>query len=327
VKVRTRFDIEEKKRTELAKRRRLRQRGRKYALAKRSKLAPQRARRMARRMSVERTLPPDVLVKALIANSIDTAKRERYIFSKSEVQNFYANNKRFREIMDTGDYFFFDGHLVLMIKDAFHLKDGKLSLNKDAEKFAERFCVRLVEKPDSHTVTVPVYSEKGPIGHIPMKGYVVSSQFMHATEHAKATKKAKAEFADFLMMLNGKNDGDGPPPLHSFGATLSMHMEREHVTNEYMCELTEISERTIQRYRNDEVDPALPYVIALCIALHLLPCLSAIMIELAGFRLRNNKRDMAYLFLLNTEYESGDVARCNRILMKNDLKPLTKKCS
>ena len=288
-------------------------------------MAVRRVRRPRILISDERSLPPDVIAATVIANSIDTAMRVKCVFSKAEVQNFYANNKKFREIMDTGDYFFFDGHLVLMIKEAFQFKDGKLTLNTEAEKFEERFCIRLVEKPESHTVTVPVYSDKGPLGHVPMKGYVVSSKFVHATEHAKATKKAKAEFADFLMMIHG--DGGGGAPIGSFGATLSMHMEREHVTNENMCELTEISVRTIQRYRNDEVDPDLPYVIALCIALHLLPCLSAIMIELAGYSLRNNKRDMAYLFLLNTEYEGGDVARCNRILIKNDLKPLTKKCS
>jgi len=325
VKVRIKTIKEEKKKAELEKRRRSRSCWRSHVLARKSSQAVRRVRRPRILMSDGRTLPPNMLAAAVIANSIDTAKRERCVFSKSEVQNFYASNKKFREIMDTGDYFFYENHLVLMIKDAFQFKDGKLSLNTDVEKFEERFCVRLLEKPDTHTVTVPVYSEKGPIGQMPVTGYVVSSKFVHATEHAKATKKAKAELADFLMMIYG--DGGGGTPIGSFGATLSMHMEREHITNEYMCELTEISVRTIQRYRNDEVDPDLPYVIALCIALHLLPCLSAIMIDLAGYSLRNNKRDLAYLFLLNTEYEGGDVARCNRILIKNDLKPLTKKCS
>ncbi len=327
MKVRTRTDLEAKKRAELAKRRRLRPRVRRHVLAKRSKLAPQRVRRMARTMQANRTLPPDTVVTALVANSIATAKRERCIFSKTEVQCFYANNKSFREIMNIGDYFYFNEYLVWMVKDAFIYKDGKLALNTDVEDFEKKYCICFVKKPDSHTVSVPVYTEKGYVAHVPMAGFIVLGRFVHATEHAKATKKAKAEFADFLMMIHGSTDGEGPPPAHSFGATLSMHMEREKVTNEHMCELTEISDRTIRRHQNDEADSALSYVVALCIALHLLPCLSAIMIELAGFSLCDNKCDMAYLFLLNTEYKTGYVARCNRILMKNDLKQIVKKCS
>lgn len=313
---------EDRKRDLLEKQKRIRDRRKRLEEQKQKRAGVQKK---SVRQGSKETLP-GIAVNTMLRNAVMVPSKVRYTFSAAEIEKFYFHNKSFQAVMNTGDYFYYDNHLVLMTKDAFSMKNGRLVLNKELPDFEKKYCVQCKEERISHVANSQARLEDGQVANIPLKAYIVATKFIHATEHTTITGKIKSEFTDFLMLFQGTGYG-GDPPFDTFGGTLSMYMELENITNEYMCELTEISTRTIQRYRNNQGDPELPYVVAICIALKLLPSLSIRMVELAGYTFRGTKRDVAYLFLLNTEYKNGDVARCNNILTKLDLKPLTKKCS
>ena len=77
----------------------------------------------------------------------------------------------------------------------------------------------------------------------------------------------------------------------SFGAALVYLMENAdggRVTLDELAARAQISTRTLRRYRNETdigYDPDV--VVALCIALHLPPWLSRLMLEKAGFAVRS----------------------------------------
>lgn len=315
---------EDRKRDLLEKQKRIRDRRKRLEEQKQKRAGVQKRKGSVRR---GRKMPlPGIAVDTMLGNAVMVPSKVRYTFSSTEIQKFYLHNKSFQAIMNTGNYFYFENHLVLMTKEAFSVKNGRLVLNKEVPDFEKKYCVQCREERISHAANSPARLEDGQVVNVPLRACIVATKFIHATEHNTITGKIKSEFTEFLMLFQGTGYG-GDPPFDTFGGTLSMYMELENITNEYMCELTEISARTIQRYRNNQGDPELPYVVAICIALKLFPSLSIRMVELAGYTFRGTKKDVAYLFLLNTEYKNGDVARCNNILMKLDLKPLTKKCS
>lgn len=317
-------DPEERKKALLKKQRRQRRLKEKIENERQKKVGLRRSG-FSRRKGGQQVVPKSAM-DVLIAKSMAVPSKTQCTFSMTDIRRNYLHNKSFQAVMNTGDYFYFDNYLVLMTKDAFSVKDGKLSLNMELPDFEKKYCVQCVEERISHTVNAQAHSDSGHVANVPLKGWIIAQKFVHATEHAMITGKIKSEFTDFLMIIQGTGYG-GDPPFDTFGTTLSSHIERRNLTNEKLCELTEISVRTIQRYRNDEVEPNMPYIIALCIALRLLPCYSEKMIHVAGKVLGENKRDLAYLFLLNTEYINGDVARCNEILEKLGLDRLTKKCN
>ena len=318
-------DPEERKKALLEKQRRQRRRKEKIENDRQKSMGLRRRRGLLGRKGVKQVVPK-AAVDVLIAKSMAVPSRARYTFSITDIRKYYLHNKSFQEIINTGKYFYFENHLVLMTKEAFIVKNGKLSLNYELTDFEKKYCVQCVEEKISHLVKTPLHSETGHVADAPLKAWIVVQKFAPATEHATVTGDVKTDFEDFVMMLLGTGFG-GEPPFDTFGGLLSRYMQRENITNEKLCELTEISVRTIQRYRNDEVEPSLPYIIAICIALKLNPCYSEKVILSAGRVLGNSKRDLAYKYLLYHEYQIGDVARCNEFLIELDLEPLTDKRS
>lgn len=90
----------------------------------------------------------------------------------------------------------------------------------------------------------------------------------------------------------------------SFAGTLNYHIKRRGYTNEKMEELTGISARMIQDYRNKKaVKPTLPSVLAICIGLNLQPAFAYDLIEKAGCNIMNfTEENLVYRYLINNHH-------------------------
>lgn len=277
------------------------------------------------RMILERRR--QLMVQSMLSQAICTQEWEQVRFSYEDIHRMYKENEEFRSIIDSGNYMFYQQHLVLKTRNAFLLKNGTLTLKSDVKDFDKVYCLRVVHKriPQSHTIEAVVYPGNGDAQKVPVQatGFAEVLSFQRATAEKSLTKTEQKRFAKFLEYY--KKDGGGGDSGNTFGEMLTMHMKRMKYKDATMSELTGISDKTIQRYRLDEVHPQLPYIVAICIALQLIPKWSEDMIALAGYSLRKIMPDQAYSYLLNTQFEKGDVAYCNRFLREYNQPPLTEK--
>ncbi|MCD8324825.1 MAG: helix-turn-helix domain-containing protein, partial [Clostridiales bacterium] len=92
-----------------------------------------------------------------------------------------------------------------------------------------------------------------------------------------------------------------------------------------LADETGLDDSTIKRYlRENKNPPDVPIIVALCIALHLLPMCSEKLLRSAGRVLSSSKRDRIYQLLLNTAY-TYSVHDCNIFLKELGFRPLTNK--
>lgn len=268
-----------------------------------------------------------LLVNTMLSQAICTQEWEQVQFSYEDIHRMYKENEEFRNILDSGNYMFYKCRLVLKKRSAFFLENGILTLNSDIADFDKMYCLRVVHKriPQNHTIEAVVYPGNEEAQKVPVQatGFVEVLSFHRATAEQSLTKTDQKRFSKFLDYY--KKSGGGGDSGNTFGEMLTMHMNRMNYKDAHMSDLTGISDKTIQRYRLDEVHPQLSYIVAICIALRLFPKWSEDMIAVAGYSLRKIMPDQAYLYLLNTQFEKGDVAYCNRFLQECNQKPLTEK--
>jgi hypothetical protein len=92
---------------------------------------------------------------------------------------------------------------------------------------------------------------------------------------------------------------------NTFSDALKEHMHREHCTVEQLAERSQLSVRTIYRWRDEEDAPKpLHAVLAICFALKLHPFLSRHLIGKAGLGFQLTEEHVAYEMLLYTRYTS-----------------------
>jgi len=238
-------------------------------------------------------------------------------FSFKEILEWYQKDEKFREAMNSGRYVYFDKRLVLKRKEAFARGRSNVVLAKYNPLFDRLYCLRIEKK----SILVGTSLPNGRFSH-----GVLSFRYtvINAAAYEDTTEIDIAEFEKFWKERIG-NGPDDEIPMDSFGKTLIRYMKVKRCTIEKLSELTGITEKTIERYRLDQTFPKLEYVVAICIALQLNPFWSGVLVRLAGYSFTGSVVHSMYGFLLDTGYKNGDVALCNRFLVSQKMKPLTKK--
>lgn len=251
-----------------------------------------------------------------------------YDFSGMDFFSLYHSSSDFREIVKSGKYIYFDGRIVLKSKSCLTLRDNKLELTIPQGAKLSDFCAGMRR---SVVVRVDGFGARGAALRKPaMKSHPVKGP----RPYRGATKYPLFEQsfipAGKITSLNDiTNDnlflfyGGGQEPPHNFGEALVHFMEKKNVTVEELAERTGLSPKTIQRMRNSSGgNYKLEAVIAVCIALHLEPYHSDMMIELAGYKLNCTARDAVYRLCIHYAYEQT-VESCNNKLIELGQKPLT----
>jgi len=97
------------------------------------------------------------------------------------------------------------------------------------------------------------------------------------------------------------------------------------MTEEELAWEAGLSEKTIQRLRNQEPDSVtIETVVQLCIGMQLPPQLSSILMRCSGNSFMMTEQHIMYQFLLNSCYTST-LDECNEMLESQNLKPLGRK--
>lgn len=92
----------------------------------------------------------------------------------------------------------------------------------------------------------------------------------------------------------------------SFPKALCYTMKLAHMTIEKLAEASQVSDRTISRYRTGQTDTySEDKVVAMCIAMKLPPWLSRELIEKAGFRLAETRRQRTCAMILECMYTAS----------------------
>ena len=148
----------------------------------------------------------------------------------------------------------------------------------------------------------------------PKKPY--SNIFYGNTERPSLEKVTRKEY--IKTFFGGKN-----PPNDYLSNALTYLMDKTDIKEVELAEMTGLSEKTIQRMRNEiDYKPDIRTVVAVCIGLNLYPKFSNLLLQLAGIFPRNTDEDRAYMFLINHYYDAT-VEECNDFLRRLNIKPLT----
>lgn len=128
------------------------------------------------------------------------------------------------------------------------------------------------------------------------------------------TEQLKAYNADIMSVL-------AKLPM-SFSGSLDALIKWAGMKEEDLAEASALSEKTIQRLRNDEPNAVtLETVIQLCIGLKLPPQLSGRLVTASGNAFLPTEKHLLYQFLLNACY-TYSIDACNDILTGQDFPPL-----
>lgn len=143
-----------------------------------------------------------------------------------------------------------------------------------------------------------------------------SNIFYGNTERPSLEKVTRKEY--IKTFFGGKN-----PPNDYLANALTYLMDEMKIKEVDLAETTGLSEKTIQRMRNEiDYKPDIRTIVAVCIGLNLYPKFSKLLLQLAGIFPRNTDEDRAYMFLVNHYYDAT-VEECNDFLRRLNIKPLT----
>lgn len=108
----------------------------------------------------------------------------------------------------------------------------------------------------------------------------------------------------------------------TFSGTLNALINWSEMTEEKLAEAAFISEKTIQRLRNEEPDNvSLETVVQLAIGMQLPPVLSGYLLKASGKSFMMTEQHIMYQFLLNSCYTKS-IYECNEMLVAQNLKQL-----
>lgn len=230
-----------------------------------------------------------------------------------QVFSLYENSPAFREVIGQGQYTYVDGLFILtpiaqqLLSKGIrpHLYFGRH--RKNAEALLANFCLGI-----EYVYEARPYNPNE-LHH--SAGQLKGKRFAHAERVADIHSISKEAFCGIV--------GGGQDPPNNFRDSLVFFMDMKGLTEEELEELTGISVRTIRRMRNEEdYQPSLEYVIAICIGMHLRPSESNHMLFTAGYHLRLSPKERAYQYLLDAAYNFS-VYECNVFLKRMSFEPLT----
>lgn len=244
------------------------------------------------------------------------AKNQTFTISYTDLFKAYSFDKNFREILNTHQFLYIDGHLVLhrekyVSSDA---ETGKAILTAYALSHMEECCL-IFTKGYSYQSKYQGVSHYAQFMHRlpPQDGQVEYSFEMNAhnrnliqqIENAENRTRKIRKYAD------------------SLGETLVALQKEKHLSNKELSDASLVGEKTIQRIRNEEeYRPTLQTVLGLCFGLQLPPPEAEMFLEKAGFNLNRRSRDEYIYKCILAACTENSIFEVNEMLEKNGLQPL-----
>lgn len=247
------------------------------------------------------------------------------VFENLSVFPIYEKSYRFRKFVNSGMYVYVQGRLILKPFGYLILMSG-LSFENFLEAHPKLnpkdicACIKIDTKKYhsiysndyNHNPYVVCHRISNQLG-VPFS----SVKLIHAN-YFKAFHDISPSDFDKIIGPNGVNNNSND----DFGEEMKRYRTEKNISQEELSNLTGISVKTIGRMENNSYRPNLEKVIAVCIAMHLYPFQTYHLIELAGIRLNNTRKEKAYKFIIDTGY-TYTVHECNNFLKKMGFHSLT----
>ena len=198
------------------------------------------------------------------------------VISRKDLSGLYRRSPRFRELMETGDFVRADGHVCLNDPQYVRRAGGALALTPWANAHVDACClrfgrVRLPEREESVLVFSSLNSsaeyDRGYNEYLDRRMSMTAAQ--RAEKRDRLMKGLPNDYPDALRYLMENADGG-------------------RITVEQLAARAMVSSRTVTKYRSGPLPSYNPDVaVALCLAMHLPPWLSRVLLNKAGVPVRN----------------------------------------
>lgn len=254
-------------------------------------------------------------------DSENTNPRKRIYYSSSfgakSLTDLYVEDKKFRQLVDSGRYVLVNGKVVLKSPECVIYDDGQLRLSEIVEFDDKDYCLHYRRVVTSRRSFFTHYRK--PPHHIAHR--VELSRTKLKLENAQKINSVNDVTLDNIRLILGEDDGgdDG----NKFNKEFTRIMETNKVTVEQLSSLSGLEPKTIQRMRRSKQSTSKRSIIAACVALNLNFYNSTYLLDLAGYKLTDSIEDRAYSFILQLAYRET-VGDCNRMLKRLGLKPLSR---
>ena len=223
----------------------------------------------------------------------ETRLKDTYVIDRRNAHLLYAKEKKFRTLMQSGDYVFVDGHICANSPQFIKVEEGEAQLTLWARAHVDECCLRFTLKYDNENGSssykfgrlnsVEAYNRHYR-GFLDKKGVLSDNEYREVKD-ALVEKVLPLSFSEMLVVLM------------KYGNSRS-----ERFTNESLAEAAHLSARTITHLRNEaKGNYKRDQVLAICFAMHLPSWLSTILLDKANIQVPRYGHD-GYL---------GELLDCN----------------
>lgn len=240
----------------------------------------------------------------------------------------YINSPTFRKIVNSGYYVRVGDRLVIK-----PIGNHILSQGIDVDEYISKNAVTLGIDSPRDIILHKTYTHRSSVGGFHSRGGMRPGWKAHHAHRKPATikdvrlndayktKNIKELSKNEFLCIVGGTGGQEPP--NNFKQLLEFFLQRGGITIEYLSELTGIPDRTIRRIKNEpNRRPTLEHLVAICIALHLMPSESEKLISFAGYVFKETSKERALQYLVDCAYDQT-VADCNMFLTRMGFEALT----
>ncbi|TQS71925.1 ImmA/IrrE family metallo-endopeptidase [Ornithinibacillus gellani] len=236
----------------------------------------------------------------------------------------YAVRPKLREMIDSGNFLYVDSHVC--INDPKYIEydiNGYVKLTNYARNHIDECCLIFdIKVKVNNQYGFKSYKKSVLFRNVASDRFVEvsfseSSHNMGAEEKAKEIKKM-SDKANKIATIQRQLP-------FTFGESVVSHMERLDFTVEKLAEAADISDKTVQRIRNEiNYRPKFGTIIAICVGLKLPPPLSEDLIRKSGnIYIPGNQKHILYQMIINGMYHCP-IEVCNELMIGSNFNKLSK---
>lgn len=228
-------------------------------------------------------------------------------------------NREFAQLLQDGEYIFVENHMCFNSPKYITYDElGNTILTEYARLHVDECCLVFdISVKSTNKYGEAFYTECVLYRDADSK-VIFEAKF--SSDNIGATNKQKESIAAYRSDVLGLRK----KMTDSFADSLAAVIDWSDMTEEKIAEAADIEVRTLQRLKNDEdQNPTIETVIALCVAMTLPPLISRALIEKAGHTFKVNTRDFMYGMIIDACY-TQTLDECNKMLIDQDVKPIGK---
>lgn len=222
--------------------------------------------------------------------------------------DLYSRDAHFRECIESGLYQYVDDHFCRIDAKFIYRRNGTLHLTPYAKAHMDECCLVFALRNDGPEY---IYREGT------LQKEVVSGRT------AADFESSRTDAGDFFAAAQRLSAIMNDLPRSPCG-TLKAHMERKKITQEALVAKSGVSDRTINRLRNDpEYTPSKTNALAICIGLQLEPMLQRDWLGKLGIVMTASPTDVFYELLMGSLYKQP-LSVFNEKLQEHGYPPLSR---